>query len=213
MEDDEDTIMGEPRKLSLPSHHGSLGQLPASVSLNNPQQTRDPVLIPSLLPSIVKSPSPGDMSAPGSMGPPERLVKMSDSESTSAEHYLPRNDSLLEQNSDWSDEESSPGLPLGSMATGYCYDTRMRYHCEVRPVSDVHPEDPRRIYYIYKELCKAGLVDDPDSTRPLAPQTLQRIPIREATEDEVKLIHTEAHWAFVQSTKGTLIFSHHVKPC
>lgn len=203
VEGDEDTVMGEPRPMSLSSHHVSLTRPPAP-SQHHIQQRADPILTPSLLPSIVKSPSPGDISAPGGMQPPDRTIKTSDSESTSAEHYLPRNDSLIEQNSDWSDEENDPGLPLGSMATGLCYDVRMRYHCEVRPLSDMHPEDPRRIYYIYKELCKAGLVDDPDSSRPLAPQTLKRIPIREATEEEIRLIHTEAHYAFVHSTKGII---------
>lgn len=138
------------------------------------------------------------------MAPPERLIKMSDSESNSAEVSLTRKDSLLEPNSDWSDEEApgKAGLPLGSLGTGLCYDVRMRYHCEVRPTSEVHPEDPRRIYYIYKELCQAGLVDDPEATRPLAPKTLVRIPARPALEEEITTIHTDAHYAFVQSTKG-----------
>ncbi|KAJ5754281.1 Histone deacetylase clr3 [Penicillium manginii] len=136
-----------------------------------------------------------------STGLPEHLVKQSDSETTSAE-YLKR-DSLVESNSDWSEEEvtSRPGLPLASLATGLCYDVRMRYHCEVQPANDVHPEDPRRIYYIYKELCKSGLVDDPDSCRPLAAIPLQRIAAREATEEEIVSIHSADHFAFVRSTQ------------
>lgn len=160
-------------------------------------------------PAIKASPSGSEPFPSRGTGPlsgmalPDRLVKMSDSETTSAENSI-RNDSLVEPNSDWSDDEttSKAGLPLGSLATGLCYDIRMRYHCEVRPTSDVHPEDPRRIYYIYKELCRAGLVDDPDSTRPLAPVTLQRIPARHATEEEIVRVHTKAHYAFVQSTIG-----------
>ncbi|KAJ5272293.1 Histone deacetylase clr3 [Penicillium angulare] len=137
------------------------------------------------------------------MAPPDRTIKMSDSESNSADASLTRKDSLQEPNSDWSDDEASrkPGLPLESLGTGLCYDVRMRYHCEVRPTSEVHPEDPRRIYYIFKELCQAGLVDDPESTRPLAPKTLVRIPARPATEEEIIKVHTGAHYAFVQSTK------------
>ncbi|KAJ6155880.1 histone deacetylase [Penicillium chermesinum] len=200
MDDDEDVVMGEPRKLSLPSHNNYLAGLTTQQTVNS--HGSDPILTPSLLPSIVKSPSSGDNSVHGGKGLPEGVVKLSDSESTSAEHYLPSNDSVIEQNSDWSDEEETDsGLPLGSMATGLCYDVRMRYHCEVRPLSDLHPEDPRRIYFIYKELCKAGLVDDPDSTRPLAPQTLQRIPIRSATQEEIRLIHSEPHWEFIESTQ------------
>ncbi|GAB1218485.1 hypothetical protein ATERTT37_007741 [Aspergillus terreus] len=77
----------------------------------------------------------------------------------------------------------------------------MRYHCEVRPTSEVHPEDPRRIYYIYKELCRAGLVDDPESSRPLVSRPLKRINARNATEEEISLVHTPDHYAFVESTK------------
>ncbi|EPS34986.1 hypothetical protein PDE_09951 [Penicillium oxalicum 114-2] len=126
---------------------------------------------------------------------------MSDSESNSLDNLVKR-DSLVETNSDWSDDETAvkSGLPVGSLATGLCYDVRMRYHCEVRPTTEVHPEDPRRIYYIFKELCRAGLVDDPDSVHPLAPQTLKRIAARNATEDEITLIHSQAHYAFVKST-------------
>ncbi|OAX78324.1 hypothetical protein ACJ72_07371 [Emergomyces africanus] len=106
-------------------------------------------------------------------------------------------DSLVEEDSDWPNDsaEDTRGLPLASLATGLCYDIRMRYHCEVKPTLDVHPEDPRRIYYIYKELCKAGLVDDPDSSRPLVPQPLQRIGAREATEEEISLVHDSEHYA------------------
>lgn len=96
-------------------------------------------------------------------------------------------------------------LPRASLPTGLCYDVRMRYHCEVRPTADVHPEDPRRIYYIYKELCKAGLVEDKMSSRPLVDQPLYRIPARDATEDEISLVHERAHYAFVKSTQGGFI--------
>lgn len=204
MEDEEDTVMGGTRKPS----HSSLTQPPPSSHLHN---RPDPILAPSLLPSALgNSPSPGsehqpgqDTPAPAGLAPPEGVNKMSDSDSNTASQST-RQDSLVEPNSDWSDEEvaAKSGLPLVSLATGLCYDVRMRYHCEVRPTSDVHPEDPRRIYYIYKELCRAGLVDDPDSTRPLAPQTLRRIPARLAKEEEIVLIHSEAHYAFVHSTEG-----------
>jgi histone deacetylase 6 len=137
------------------------------------------------------------------MLPPPERIKMSDSETNSLDNLVKR-DSLVETNSEWSDEEVTvrAGLPVGSLATGLCYDIRMRYHCEVRPTSEVHPEDPRRIYYIYKELCRAGLVDDPESIHPLAPQPLKRINARSATEGEITLIHSEAHYAFVKSTQG-----------
>jgi histone deacetylase 6 len=114
-----------------------------------------------------------------------------------------RADSIVEETSDWSEEDlgARVGLPLASLPSGLCYDVQMRYHCEVRPTADVHPEDPRRIYYIYKELCRAGLVDDPESSRPLVARPLKRIHARNATEAEISLIHTPDHFAFVESTK------------
>ncbi|KAJ5182425.1 Histone deacetylase clr3 [Penicillium capsulatum] len=203
MEDEEDTVMGNTPKPSL----SSLTQPPPSTHLHHRE---DPILAPSLIPpALVKSPSLGsenitarNATLPSGLAPPERVNKMSDSDSNPAEPVA-RRDSLVEPNSDWSDEEVSAkaGLPLVSLATGLCYDVQMRYHCEIRPTSDVHPEDPRRIYYIYKELCRAGLVDDPESTRPLALQTLRRIPARLATEEEIVLIHSDAHYAFVHSTQ------------
>lgn len=203
--------MGRPWLIGHLSSSTSLASLthpPPSTDVHN---RVDPTLAPSFIPQpLPQSPSPGSEPYPshhstnliGSVNP-ERPAKLSDSDSTSAGHLV-KYDSLVESNSDWSDEDTMPkaGLPLGSLATGLCYDTRMRYHCEVRPTSDVHPEDPRRIYYIYKELCRAGLVDDPDSTRPLAPQPLKRIRARNATEQEITLVHTAPHFAFVMGTKG-----------
>jgi histone deacetylase 6 len=123
----------------------------------------------------------------------------------------------MEENSDWSadDPATSSGLTAANLATGLCYDIRMRYHCEVRPTADVHPEDPRRIYYIYKEICLAGLVEDPElpnSIKPLAPRPLQRIDVRDATEEEVQLVHTDEHFKFVENTRrGFLIFLYFFK--
>ncbi|KAJ5837143.1 Histone deacetylase superfamily [Penicillium robsamsonii] len=205
MDEDEDTVMGDSHNLSTLTTNPSFTQVPLPTHLSNHPT-------PNIAPSSIPQPGPTSLS-PGSeqsqpretivstgMAPPERLTKTSDSDSSVAEQL--KRDSLVEPDSDWSDDEvmAKAGLPLASLATGLCYDHRMRYHCEVRPQSDVHPEDPRRIYYIYKELCRAGLVDDPESSRPLAPKTLQRIHARNATEEEVTLIHNDAHYAFVRST-------------
>lgn len=110
---------------------------------------------------------------------------ISDASSTAGDHFVPQ------------------GLPIAKLPTGLCYDERMRYHSEVSaPTGDsVHPEDPRRIYYIYKELCDAGLVDLSDQ-KPLINPPLKRIGAREATEEEVCLVHTKVHWDFVKSTAG-----------
>lgn len=211
MVEEEDIKMGETRELpTLPSQASITHPPPPS----NLQTKADPALVPSLITQYIpesSSPGPGPLLTQSyttvtGLVPPERSAKLSDSESNSAEHVL-RQDSLVESNSDWSEDEddmSKPGLAVGSLATGLCYDPRMRWHCEVNPSSDVHPEDPRRIYYIYKALCKAGLVDDPMATRPLAPQPLKRIHARRAEEAEIALVHTEAHYAFVKSTKSML---------
>ncbi|KAI5282342.1 Histone deacetylase hda1, partial [Ascosphaera aggregata] len=117
------------------------------------------------------------------------------------ERQLVVDDSDEGDDSDGSFDEDHAFLPKSSLPSGLCYDPRMRYHCEVKPETDVHPEDPRRIYYIYKEICKAGLVDDPSSTRPLVVQPLRRINARDASIDEITMIHTPDHYQFVKSTQ------------
>ena len=94
--------------------------------------------------------------------------------------------------------------PLKNLRTGLCYDTRMRYHCELQPErDDYHPEDPRRIFYIFKTLCLAGLVDDKMAVlRPLVEKPLLRIAARKATIAEICLVHDRKHFDFVESTKG-----------
>ncbi len=115
-------------------------------------------------------------------------------------------DSIMDDISDhiYFDEQPSHGLPISTLPTGLCYDERMRYHAEVATIneSNYHPEDPRRIYFIYKELCEAGLVHDLKSKRPLVRQPLFRIDAREATEEECCLIHTPKHYEFVRRTSG-----------
>ena len=94
-------------------------------------------------------------------------------------------------------------LPFSTLYTGLCYDVRMRYHCELDPPKeriDYHPEDPRRIFHIFRELCEAGLVDDPISTRPLVDKPLMRIPARHATIEEICLVHTRGHYNFIEET-------------
>jgi hypothetical protein len=109
---------------------------------------------------------------------------------------------------DHSDGEHEPVAPYrSSLPTGLCYDVRMRYHCELDPPKqrlDYHPEDPRRIFKIYKELCMAGLVKDPLlNTGTLIPNPLVNIPVREVGEDEVCLVHDKSHFDFMKTTAGT----------
>ena len=100
-------------------------------------------------------------------------------------------------------------LQVAMLPTGLCYDVRMRFHCELQPhqrPDDHHPEDPRRIYEIYKTLCQAGLVDDPMSTRPLVPQPLARVMARNATPEEICMVHDARHYAFMESLRSGCAF-------
>ncbi|KAK5103432.1 Histone deacetylase hda1 [Lithohypha guttulata] len=133
-----------------------------------------------------------DMDIPNQMG----ALKV---DSTSGEEM---ND--YESTDESSVDESSfqpRGLTTRDLPTGLCYDERMRYHAEVSALSAeaVHPEDPRRIYYIYKELCEAGLVVA-KGFDVMVEQPLLRIDAREATEDEIRLVHTDEQYRFVQHT-------------
>lgn len=112
-------------------------------------------------------------------------------------------DSISDVSSAAGDRLIPQGLPVATLPTGLCYDERMRYHSEVLAptAASVHPEDPRRIYYIYKELCEAGLVAE-GNVKPLINPPLKRIDAREATEDEILLVHTQKHFNFVKSTAG-----------
>ena len=106
-------------------------------------------------------------------------------------------------------EQREVPLPYYSGKTGLCYDARMRFHTELSPPkdrSDYHPEDPRRILHIYRELCEAGLVADPEmAIPPLCSNPVARIQARAAKKAEVCLVHDEAHFEFVKSTSGQMV--------
>lgn len=90
-------------------------------------------------------------------------------------------------------------IPYTTKMTGLCYDVRMRYHATVDE-GDLHPEDPRRIYYIYKALTDAGLVDEDATGVPVTRGPLLKFRAREATKAEVLLVHGEDHWKFIEKT-------------
>ena len=93
-------------------------------------------------------------------------------------------------------------LTYGSRKTGICYDVRMRFHATVDE-DDMHPEDPRRIYEIYKAICEAGLVDDPSFVGIVRKgDVMQGIRAREVTMEEALLVHTKDHWDFLSYTQG-----------
>lgn len=119
----------------------------------------------------------------------------------------PGEDGSSENLMDGMDEDHETPAPyLSLLPTGLCYDVRMRYHCELDPPKlrlDYHPEDPRRIFKIYKELCIAGLVkEDLLNIGPVIPNPLVRIQAREVTEAEVCLVHDKRHFDFMQSTSS-----------
>lgn len=210
MEGDGDTVMGElSQKTVLTVMSGPVpsSEIPKQPAPEHPRER--PALLESAPSDSLLTYRDSTHDSVPSLDAPVSIAKdlensiEEDGLNTKSSEYT---DSLMEENSDWSAEEQHlpKGVSVASLPSGLCYDIRMRYHCEVRPTADVHPEDPRRIYYIYKELCRAGLVDDPESSKPLAPVPLQRINVRDATEEEIELVHTLEHYRFVESTKGRL---------
>ncbi|KAI5963445.1 HDA1 [Candida pseudojiufengensis] len=101
---------------------------------------------------------------------------------------------------------SKPQLFYIPLKTGLVYDVRMRYHAKIFTsyfeYTDPHPEDPRRIYRIYKKLVEAGLVSDfsLSGIDELGPY-IQKIPIREATMEEILEVHSEKHLQHIKSTE------------
>ncbi|CCK71615.1 histone deacetylase HDA1 KNAG_0H02010 [Huiozyma naganishii CBS 8797] len=98
----------------------------------------------------------------------------------------------------------APKLRYTPLKTGLCYDVRMRYHAKIFTsyfeYIDPHPEDPRRIYRIYKILAENGLITDPmlsgiDDIGDL----MLKIPVREATSQEVLEVHSKEHLEFIES--------------
>lgn len=133
------------------------------------------------------------------------------------------------------------------LKTGVCFDVRMRYHSKLYTsyfeYIDPHPEDPRRIYRIYKILCENGLIDDPslsiasnseieateepkningkessseinvkkenssstfDSNNTNSNglgEYMVKIPIKKASIEEILLVHSKEHLAFIEKTE------------
>jgi hypothetical protein len=98
-------------------------------------------------------------------------------------------------------------LPYSSRQTGLVYDPRMRFHTELDSSDDVHPEDPRRIYEIFRSLVEAGLVEDetgevPSQKIPLGFQSLARIQARLAEPTEIAMAHTIDHHKWVENLRS-----------
>lgn len=216
MDQDEDTVMRDSgSSTNMPSSSTAAAAATTAFTRPNGDGLQPATLLGMpKLPSSLMSP-PAAIPMPMSVGVATEITGLTKSIEDEGLHTMmikssEESDSIQEENSDWSVEDpsaaaSAVGLPVASLATGLCYDIRMRYHCEVRPAAEVHPEDPRRIYYIYKEICRAGLIEDLDivpAPRMLAPMPLKRIDVRNATKEEVQLVHTDEHYQFVSDTQS-----------
>lgn len=105
---------------------------------------------------------------------------------------------------------AEPHVPYASSRTGLVYDAQMRFHAELNSdEDDIHPEDPRRIWEIYNELVKAGLVDDDQAPAEYSskPFKLWRIPARLAEAAEIALVHTPDHYRWVEGLQCKSITS------
>lgn len=80
----------------------------------------------------------------------------------------------------------------------------MMAHATISPEDD-HPEDPRRISEIYNAFCREGLIYDKSvknhcKKNPFV--SMVAIHSREATVEEIELVHTTEHLEFLRSTQG-----------
>lgn len=99
----------------------------------------------------------------------------------------------------------SPQLHYTPLRTGLSYDVRMRYHAKIFTsyfeYIDPHPEDPRRIYRIYKILAENGLIKDPTlSGIDDIGDLMLKIPVREASAEEILEVHSLEHLQFLEKT-------------
>ncbi|KAI7829774.1 hypothetical protein BC939DRAFT_393118 [Gamsiella multidivaricata] len=102
-----------------------------------------------------------------------------------------------------------------STRTGYVYDVRMRLHSNEHG-EEGHPEDPRRIWRIFEALKNAGCIG-----------RMVKIPSREATLQELSLVHTENLIQSIEKTSemskeelldaaenyNSIYFNHHSALC
>ncbi|KAI7849184.1 hypothetical protein BDC45DRAFT_449100 [Circinella umbellata] len=81
-------------------------------------------------------------------------------------------------------------LSRHGLKTGYVYDVIMSFHAQLAEDDEPHPEDPRRIYSIYKCMLDNGLLND-----------CVRLPIRQATKNEILSIHDARYYNTLIKTK------------
>ena len=84
---------------------------------------------------------------------------------------------------------------LTPLQVGYCYDPRMREH---KHLNYDHPEQPARISSIFETLEASGCTS-----------RMVVLPVREASEDEVTLVHSRKVWKRVNDIECK-IFPHRI---
>ncbi|KAL2160095.1 hypothetical protein VTH06DRAFT_1750 [Thermothelomyces fergusii] len=94
----------------------------------------------------------------------------------------------------------------GLLPTGCCYDDRMKLHANADfGPNPHHPEDPSRIEYIMRTFKKNGLVftgSDAELIRIIQTEPTKymwRIPAREATKEEICMVHHPGHYLWVEA--------------
>lgn len=133
--------------------------------------------------------------------PSTKKIKLEESNGSSIVATIPKEQRIVVT------PPKKPQLFYIPLKTGLVYDVRMRYHAKIFTsyfeYIDPHPEDPRRIYRIYKRLVEAGLVQDSSlsGVDEIGPFML-KIPIREATTEEILEVHSESHLNFIQNTES-----------
>lgn len=125
-----------------------------------------------------------------------------------------RRDSMDETSQGESQEETQDSVVYHErksyLPTGCCYDDRMKFHANADySETAYHPEDPRRIEAIMNAFRAAGLIYGGSEAElqeilEAAPtKYMWRVPAREATREEICLVHTPSHYEWVEelSTK------------
>ncbi|KAJ2851733.1 Histone deacetylase hda1 [Coemansia brasiliensis] len=89
-------------------------------------------------------------------------------------------------------------LKSATTKVGYVYDVRMKYHQDLEDPQDPHPEDPRRIFWIYNILKQAGCLD-----------IMKSVEVTPVSDNKILQVHTQAHLDMLKDTelmeKATLL--------
>ena len=139
---------------------------------------------------------------------PSILAPVQPFPSSSSSMSTPLNPALSRASGSMSGSRSSRSARVPSPAggrprayrTGYIYDIMMLLHCQdgytptedsVVDSGDGHPEEPMRIKRIYMRLKEAGLIG-----------RMKKLEFEPVTQEQAVMVHTEEHWAKVESTRG-----------